>query len=78
MSGRSPTVKYQLFGKPRASDVQRTHAPDQAGDCEVLSETPWFPEGTGKVLRQQWACAVNRLRGLPWGSPDWRRISRRR
>ena len=31
MSGRSPTVKYQLFGKPPPSDVQRTHAPGQAG-----------------------------------------------
>ena len=32
--------------------------------CEVLSETPWFPEGTGKVLRQQWACAGESLEGL--------------
>lgn len=32
--------------------------------CEVLSETPWFPEGTGKVLRQQWSCASETLEGF--------------
>ncbi len=35
--------------------------------CEVLSETPWFPEGTGKVLRQQWSCASETLEGLTVG-----------
>ena len=32
-------------------------------NCELRSETPWFPEGTGKVLRQQWSCAVESLEG---------------
>ena len=35
--------------------------------CSVVSETPWFPEGTGKVLRQQWECASESLEGLPLG-----------
>jgi hypothetical protein len=38
--------------------------PVKPDGCEVLSETPWFPEGTGKVLRQQWACASASLEGL--------------
>ncbi len=33
--------------------------------CSVVSETPWFPEGTGKVLRQQWQCEGESLEGLP-------------
>lgn len=33
--------------------------------CSVASETPWFPEGTGKVLRQQWQCEGESLEGLP-------------
>jgi hypothetical protein len=41
--------------------------PIKPDDCEVLSETPWFPEGTGKVLRQQWACAGESLEGLTLG-----------
>ena len=32
--------------------------------CSVVSETPWFPEGTGKVLRQQWQCETDSLEGL--------------
>ena len=32
--------------------------------CAVISETPWFPEGTGKVLRQQWSCGGASLEGL--------------
>jgi len=32
--------------------------------CDVISETPWFPEGTGKVLRQQWSCGGASLEGL--------------
>ncbi len=32
--------------------------------CSVVSETPWFPEGTGKVLRQQWHCETDSLEGL--------------
>ena len=32
--------------------------------CDVISETPWFPEGTGKVLRQQWSCGDASLEGL--------------
>ena len=34
-------------------------------ECAVVSETPWFPEGTGKVLRQQWQCAGESMEGLP-------------
>ena len=41
--------------------------PVKPDSCEVLSETPWFPEGTGKVLRQQWACAGESLEGLTLG-----------
>ena len=33
-------------------------------ECSVVSETPWFPEGTGKVLRQQWQCMSESLEGL--------------
>ena len=36
-------------------------------NCELRSETPWFPEGTGKVLRQQWSCAVESLEGQVLG-----------
>lgn len=32
--------------------------------CSVVTETPWFPEGTGKVLRQQWQCESDSLEGL--------------
>ena len=72
--GRSPTVKYQLFGnphkRPRTCPCSRS-----SQRSEALSETPWFPKD-GKVLRQQWACAGESLEGLPWGF-YWRRISRR-
>ena len=33
-------------------------------ECSVVSQTPWFPEGTGKVLRQQWQCESESLEGL--------------
>lgn len=36
-------------------------------NCEVTSETPWFPEGTGKVLRQQWSCLTESLEGQVLG-----------
>lgn len=32
--------------------------------CSVVSETSWFPEGTGRVLRQQWQCVSDSLEGL--------------
>jgi len=41
--------------------------PVEPDGCEVLAETPWFPEGTGKVLRQQWSCASETLEGLTVG-----------
>ncbi len=41
--------------------------PVKPDGCEVLVETPWFPEGTGKVLRQQWVCAGESLEGLTLG-----------
>ena len=33
-------------------------------ECSVVSQTPWFPEGTGKVLRQQGQCESESLEGL--------------
>ena len=38
--------------------------PVLAAGCSVVTETPWFPEGTGKVLRQQWQCESDSLEGL--------------
>ena len=38
--------------------------PELPPECDRIAETPWFPEGTGKVLRQQWRCSGESLEGL--------------
>jgi hypothetical protein len=35
--------------------------------CVIESATPWFPEGTGKVQRQEWNCEFEWLEGVELG-----------
>lgn len=70
------SLDVRALGDGKVSAVWKTPAqatspvpmlPMLPAGCEVRNATPWFPEGTGKVQRQEWSCEFEWLEGVELG-----------